>query len=383
MTAALAQAVETDEDTSPLVVLRRLVSRSFWAQANWDPVLGLVRPAPDHPTLGWPCCIVAGCEVRSRGGGTLCTGCLNRLRRTGVPREVFVAQPPPKTSSSARKRLIDELCAVPGCPRPQHTMTIGLCNSHRSQCQARFGDITPQSVRRFVDEPDVHPLPGLGPCRVASCLRLAERRDGLCLTHRERWRLECDREAQADFELWCRTEPGITRSGLVNLRGLPDVVVHQMLVGVQRRAERGNKISPDHWQLVARHTRFTRASCLLDVDPSALRREPALLLRALQREAYLATTSWEQEQQRDVWELGVVGRPGRIDFTGISQPWLRHAVKAWVAQDMPKRAWSHKLYGSGATTSAPWPSCRPACACTGRIMGWISWCWAARTSWTS
>lgn len=34
--------------------------------------------------------------------------------------------------------------------------------------------------------------------------------------------------------------------------------------------------------------------------------------------------------------LAVFGLCGRLSFTGISQPWLRAAVKRWAADDLPR-----------------------------------------------
>lgn len=30
------------------------------------------------------------------------------------------------------------------------------------------------------------------------------------------------------------------------------------------------------------------------------------------------------------------GHPGRLSFTGIAQPWLRQAAKAWAAEHLPR-----------------------------------------------
>ena len=47
-------------------------------------------------------------------------------------------------------------------------------------------------------------------------------------------------------------------------------------------------------------------------------------------------TGPDSEQARDLWDLGVFGHRGRIDFTGITQPWLRECAKRWAAQDLPR-----------------------------------------------
>jgi hypothetical protein len=43
------------------------------------------------------------------------------------------------------------------------------------------------------------------------------------------------------------------------------------------------------------------------------------------------------EIAKDRWDLTVLGHHGWLAFTGISQCWLREAVKGWAAHDLPRR----------------------------------------------
>src|SRR5260370_34943549 len=43
------------------------------------------------------------------------------------------------------------------------------------------------------------------------------------------------------------------------------------------------------------------------------------------------------EIAKDRWDLAVLGHHGWLAFTGISQRWLREAVKGWAAHDLPRR----------------------------------------------
>ncbi|MFD6062473.1 hypothetical protein [Rhodococcus wratislaviensis] len=52
----------------------------------------------------------------------------------------------------------------------------------------------------------------------------------------------------------------------------------------------------------------------------------------------------EAEQAKDIWAMSVFGHRGRLDFTAISQPWLREATKRWAIQDLIRRR------GDGVTT---------------------------------
>jgi hypothetical protein len=60
------------------------------------------------------------------------------------------------------------------------------------------------------------------------------------------------------------------------------------------------------------------------------------LLRALARHARLAVSDPGSERDRDIWDLAVFGHRGRLDFTGITQRWLRESAKRWAAHDLPR-----------------------------------------------
>ena len=52
----------------------------------------------------------------------------------------------------------------------------------------------------------------------------------------------------------------------------------------------------------------------------------------------------EAEQTKDIWAMSLFGHRGRLDFTAISQPWLREGAKRWAVQDLLRRR------GDGVTT---------------------------------
>ena len=101
------------------------------------------------------------------------------------------------------------------------------------------------------------------------------------------------------------------------------------------------------------------------------------------------------EIAKDRWDLTVLGHHGWLAFTGISQRWLREAVKGWAAHDLPRRrgkqagARLHEIVGATVRLSATlragrhdqgenqpgsaaptsrrsctgWPSCPPTGSC--------------------
>ena len=68
-----------------------------------------------------------------------------------------------------------------------------------------------------------------------------------------------------------------------------------------------------------------------------------VLLTALARDVRRALTDPGRERAADSWDLAVFGHRGRLSFTGISQPWLARAGKAWAGEELPR----HR--GGGAT----------------------------------
>ena len=69
------------------------------------------------------------------------------------------------------------------------------------------------------------------------------------------------------------------------------------------------------------------------------------------------------EIAKDRWDLTVLGHHGWLAFTGISQRWLREAVKGWAAHDLPRRrgkqagARLHEIVGAMVRRQRP---CAPA-----------------------
>ncbi|GAA2657410.1 tyrosine-type recombinase/integrase [Nonomuraea recticatena] len=318
--------------------LRRLLDGAFLAEIGWEEETGLLRPPPEHPLLGWNQCTVSGCAVDATAPGWMCTGCRARWPASGLSRAQFEADPPPKVSGFAYKWLIDErLCGVLGCQRPLAWRAKELCNTHLRRCREVCPVLDEEAVAAFMRRPDVHGLPGYGPCQVAACLRVACNADRLCLMHARRWAERKESAAGQAHERWCRTDPGITVSGVVNLRGLAPLVVTELLASLQQRAARGVKTRYSAVHLLARELRSQQAATVFALNGSALSHHVSVLWNSCKLEIVRATTTPEEEQRKDIWDLAVLGRRGRLDFTEISQPWLREITKRWAAEDLPRR----------------------------------------------
>ena len=238
MATALLHEEFIDDETA---ALREAFNADFWEQAGWDASLRLVRPPADHPLLGYSCCVIPGCEQRAIKHGGICPVCRRRQEKTSLTVEQFIAdaQLEPAVAGS-RRRLFDATCLVEDCPRPQQVQSVRLCNTHHSLCGDRFGATTADTVDQFLRQTDVVPLTPLGPCRVLACTRLASTVRGLCQSHHGRWKAAHARK-DFDFEHWLKTDSGLKRIGVVNLRAIPELVMWEFMIAVAALRELGSQ----------------------------------------------------------------------------------------------------------------------------------------------
>jgi hypothetical protein len=264
-----------------------LLDARFLREAGWDGEHRVLRSPAAHPLLGRPVCRVPDCQASAPASSRICVGCNNRMARAGLD--------------------AGDLAVLAPRPRPA----------------ADF------------------PLAAQGEgCRVAACLR--ERRRGAaeyCEVHQMRWR--CARRADPQLREWHwrATEPAVARAGEISLRGLPDRVVCEVLLGLQQRCRLDGVLSRDvdlrAWCNQLRAQQVDRLEEYVPVG-TAQGTLPALV-RALTTHARQAQASVEDEVRRDVWDLTLFGQSGTADFTQISQVWLRESAKRWAADDLPRR----------------------------------------------
>jgi hypothetical protein len=320
--SALALLAPARPEHDPLGTLRKLVDDGFWEQAGWDAHTQVLTARAEHPTLGWSVCRVPGCDAQSSEVGGVCPSC----------RKAMVAAGSDELPAASGRSFVagDGTCAV-GCPRPWESRRRPLCAAHEHQRSA----VLSVSIEGFLARTDLRPLPGFGPCRVLACTRLRPTgKSVLCTAHQTRWRELAGPQPQ--LAAWCRTEPGVARCGEISMRGLPDLVVAEILYAVQTRSAAGTKTSIAVLRSLCDQLRRAQAATVADL-PEPERRHNHDLLRSLVAHARRAVTTPAEEQARDVWDLGVFGYPGRLDFTVIGHRWLREATKRWVAEDLPRR----------------------------------------------
>jgi len=264
-----------------------LLDGAFLTEIGWDAHQHVLRPAAAHPLLGRPLCRVGDCEATAVNVDKICPGCRRRMEKDGLD--------------------IASLTVLPPRLRPRPFLPAALEGED---------------------------------CRVVACLR--ERRRGIaeyCEVHQARLRAARRADPALEESGWRATESPVSVAGEVNFRGLADRVVCEVLLGLQQRCRLdGVKTKDSDLRVFAEHLRRQQVRRLQDYVPAGptVGTLPALV-GSVGTHARRAQSSTEDEVVKDVWDLAVFGQNGTLDFTGISQDWLRRAAKRWAADDLPRR----------------------------------------------
>jgi integrase len=330
--SSLARPVPSRDEAEDLL---RHLDPAFLTEAGWNPRTQTLAPSPDHPLLGYRICLVRGCAGQGLVPDELCATCHSTRQRSDLTMEEFIAAGPVRV-----KQHGEVICSVDGCPRPVRTRRLQLCYTHehrRKHLQLPLAD--------FLQHPRAQPLPGFGPCRVVVCTRQAHARRGLCRAHDVRWweQHRAGTVAVTDFGVWCQSSGPVASGHEVVLRGLVPLVQVEILLGLQERCRHGALTYLYQLRVFCRRLPGIHASTIVGFDVSRLARHHRALAQDLQHAVLRAGTSPEDEQRKDIWNTAVFGHGRRrvIDFTGISQIWLREALKRWVAEELPTRRGDH------------------------------------------
>ncbi len=276
------------------------------------------RRRATRPPYAGPGFALVDCEAGiRRSWAQLCSGCDRRFKAAGRPFEEFVAR------ASGKANWNERICRVGGCPRPTRARDR-LCRSHTAHRRTRL-DL---SVEAWLELPSVRPLVSFGDCRVASCVRAADGRRGLCGAHDMRWAEHRQSCPDADFDVWAAVNGPAGVDHIVVLKGLPTRVQRELLVMLQQRTDEGLRTFLTDVRYLAGLLRARRAGTVFDlsgVKSTDIRPTAGALLRMTLRTVRCALSTPDSEQAGDKWDLAVLGLPGRLDFTKISQRWLRGA----------------------------------------------------------
>ncbi len=320
----------TDGVDGRAVPLAALVDPVFLTEAGWDPATRVLSPPPAHPLLGRPVCQVEGCSTTAPARCRVCVACRRRLDRHGLGLDEIDLLPV-RTGWAKGPGL----CAVTDCRREWASSRRGLCRAHLDQA-----DTLRVGVAEFCEHPAAEPLAACDPCAVVACVQQRRHPDGLyCEPHQLRLRHARRENRGLNEQRWRLAEMPIGRGGQVSFRGLPPVVIAEVLVGLQQRCNLdGVKTKEANLRLWCNQLRAQHAVTLDDyMLPAGV--DPMLqsLANSVSAHARRALSSPETEIANDEWDLVVFGHTGTLSFTNITQPWLRAVVKRWAADDLPKR----------------------------------------------
>ena len=341
-----------DHDAWAEYLRDRLLPDGEWRPAEFDPTRWLFTGDPENPMTTSTRCRVERCEsvVTSR---CLCHSCERALQASDLHEDEFVQRYRP---SPAHRHLTGESCVVHRdgvrCERRQESNQTGLCHAHTSRWN-RTRDRLGVSREEWCAGV-ARPLPPRPACTVAGCPADARADVGLCGGHFRVWRLgqaALGIERREEAEAWAARQPQRLRANEFSLAQLAPTVRVEVLFALQQRDAQGQRIDP----LAGRG--LVRALAGLDaLATTALRERRERVGRPGIANAYgrlawrIIDLTFEEfggvsHTKRDTWDALALDletprperRPNRavIDFTPISQEWLRAATKHWVATVRP------------------------------------------------
>jgi len=305
----------------------------FLALLRWDWDLRVLHFPSDHPILGSPVCRAENCAKPSGLRTGLCPSCRKRWEASGQDIEHFTREYIRFTRSIGIMP-----CTITDCARPWTTSVSRLCATHLAQRKTLA-----MTLEEFQRHPGALPLPGFGPCQVAACYRERDLdASPYCSAHAQRRRWQ-ERKgllpAGLDENQWRLTAPAVSVAGEISLRGLPPLVVAEVLYGLQLRTAKGVRTRDDLMRPACNYVRSSRAASLESVDLSAVDSNAGSiqLLGIFQKYLRRLSISPETERVKDVWDLAAFGHAGTLRFDRIRQPSLREATKIWAYDSVPRR----------------------------------------------
>ncbi|MFB7186968.1 hypothetical protein ACFCZT_17080 [Streptomyces sp. NPDC056230] len=125
---------------------------------------------------------------------------------------------------------------------------------------------------------------------------------------------------------------------MISFRGLPDLVVAELLFGTQQRLDRHVRLLHTAFKALCDMARAQQVTSLNQLTVEANTRM-AGVWKSMTADIRVGLATPELEQLKDVWDAEVfgLGKGRTMNFTGLSQEWLRRAAKAWVLDAIPRR----------------------------------------------
>jgi integrase len=305
---------------------------------GWDEQALRFVPAPSDPLFGYRRCPVRGCEnVTEHTSKTLCWRCQHRYGRWVREHDDGNLDGFLAAVTQTRSEDIERLCSV--CRTPGHERAAaahGLCHSCLSQAVNR-GQTVEAHIAGDERWPAAVPRVSFGMCRMA-CDALAQGGDGLCGEHLRHWR-RAGCPAGTEFAAW-REQRGdrLPASRFVDLSELSDELRAELLVGLTVAIAGHRRATISGLRRIITLTAEAGAGSICELDIARMRTGAVrLFVMWAQDHLRLAFSDPDLEWRKDVWDMRVFGKPQAysVDFTPISQPWLRELAKQWSREKAP------------------------------------------------
>ena len=315
----------------PAAELGGRLDPGFLTDAGWDPVSRVLSPPAEHPLLGRTVCRVGGCTSTAHGGraGIVCSSCRARLTAAGAERAADrrngpaavaglpggVRRPGVPADAAVTAGQVVRL-AFPPVPPPAAGDVGGAVRGRSAdQAVADAGTLSGRGLR---------PSNRMGPELLPEPLPAVAFRGGSRRRHRPV-------ALAGDPVRGRRGRPGepARASAACGHRGA--------VRSAQQRVRGGAKIYDATLRAVCDTLRREQAPTISACPVESVPGRPArALLTAMARDVRRALTDPARERAGDDWDLAVFGHRGRLSFTGISQPWLARAAKAWAGEELPR-----------------------------------------------
>ena len=286
------------------------------------------------------------------GLGGVCHRLLHPADRAGADRGSRSPSPdlPPLPARVPR-------CAVPGMPARCHRDA----GDHVSvACPAVPPRAAGPAMEQFLADPRVRPLPPLGPCAVAACTRAADGARGYCNTHYQRWRVAASPTLTLTPGNGRQAESAVAEGGQVSLRGLPPLVVVQVLFGSGSAPAAGRRSPTLTCGLPAARCAASRSPRSRTAIPAA---SPASRPgRCWTRWPATSAGRWPIRPRSRQGHLGPGGlRPSRAAVVHRHHPAVAAPGRQTVGRLRICPVTAAKAPPTSRRRSTRWPGCRKAC----------------------
>ncbi|MFD5474556.1 tyrosine-type recombinase/integrase [Streptomyces sp. NPDC127105] len=330
-----------------------------WRPGEWDvEKLLFTGDLQSLRTNSWHC-IIDTCNSVSKIRHGMCTRCRKAWQDSGLNKGEFKAthRPDPNRTYSHTGTCTVERDGK-RCQREYHN--TGLCRRHhgawikatRVRVRHKFQGTRDEWIRDVAV-----PLEAFPRCVILGCpLERTTLEGGLCRIHYRRWRtLQVSTEGVPDLEHWLRHETPYLSLRQFSLAALGDLARLEVLYALQQRDRVAPNLDPTTIrQALARLAGVENLVTVApeDLVPADLRQRNVMLM--------IRDLGWEVAQGYDrfrgidpthklVWDKKATvflsaarragkstGRAGSVDFSVVTQPWLREALMEWARSTRPE-----------------------------------------------